>query len=270
MKIYAFLGVACAVLVDGPAVADAPIPIGSPPSIDSRLDRKFPNAEAVIKSAYVPGLGEGIVPQGLAKFRDGFLLTGYVAGKKPTCRRYWIKANDLTPFEQYDVPVRCIHAGGAAIPPGGDIVIADMQRLLTWKASENSIQPTSLITEVSLSGGLRGASLSVVPGGLMLGSYYKDQRLTTGQVFPWSVLGNKKISKRGIINTVNFPPQYQGVAQVDGGNYWASSQGNPNILSYLDGNGAMKKRFPFLRGLQGVVRGANGAVWTVSESGAFP
>lgn len=252
-------------------MADAPRPMGAMPRYLTMLDLKFPNAQAVVRSAFVPGLDEGFVPQGLARYGGDFLLSGYMSGgTHHSCRVYWVGGNDLAAREQFDVPVKCNHAGGIAVSPQGQIAIGDSGRLIVWTPSKGSIRPVSGINEVKFTGNIRGTFLSATAQGLVIGSYYKDSGVTAAQTFPWKILGYRDISPRDITTTVNLLPQTQGAVRLNDGYFWTSSQGNPNMISYVAPNGVVQNSFPFVRGLQGVVPGPNGTIWTVSESGAAP
>jgi hypothetical protein len=248
--------------------ADAPRPGGPVPVVGSMISMQFPNANSVVRSAFVPGLDDGFTPQGFARFGPDFLLSGYIHSDRTYCRVYWIGSADLLEKQHFDLPVKCSHAGGIAYSPSGEIIVAEENKLIVWRPLSGSILPSRAISQIAITKGLRGTFLSTSPDGLLLGSFDRKQNVTVVRTFPWKILRYRDISPSDASSTIDLLPRTQGAGRDPQGYLWATSQGNPNLLSLVSPDGDVIESFPFLRGLQGVVCDENGMIWTVSESGA--
>jgi hypothetical protein len=269
LRLFVSLALAAASLfLPNPGFAEAPLPIGVAPEI-ARVNTNFPNSDAVVEAWFVPGLAEGFVPQGLARFGRDILLSGYMADSSG-CRVYRMSF-DFSVKEQIDIPVRCLHAGGIAVSPKNEIVVADNRQLIVWPADHGSIEARQAeFRTIRLTSGLKGTFLTGTANGLILGSFYPDVGKTVGQTMSWSALHRQVIAVSDIQARQQFLPRTQGMAKLDDGSMITASQGNPNLISVWSSDGALVASFPFLRGIQGVVANSDGTMLTVSESGSAP
>src|SRR3546814_12516813 len=112
MLLIRALAAAAGLLAAVPADAD---PLGAIPAQTQRtLTEKIPNADAVTWRAWVPGLDEGFVPQGLTVAEGAILLAPYRGTDGRGCRLYRLDTADGGVTGMSDMPARGGHAGRPA------------------------------------------------------------------------------------------------------------------------------------------------------------
>src|SRR3546814_16137386 len=108
------LAAAAGLLAAVPADAD---PLGAIPAQTQRtLTEKIPNADAVTWRAWVPGLAEGFVPQGLTVPEGAILLATSRAPDAMDCRIYRPDPADGCGPGQSRLPARCATCWRPAAP----------------------------------------------------------------------------------------------------------------------------------------------------------
>ena len=152
-----FAALAFAVLgTAGIVVADAPL--GKKPAYTDRELSPFPNAQAITKRIWVPGLDDGYVPQGVT-FQAGVLFISSYRSTDPKqdrgpCRVFAVDPETGIVLSQIDLPSQCGHAMPIGIEdisfePGGalwSLSEAGSRRWNAWSA----FYPLALRIDVSL------------------------------------------------------------------------------------------------------------------------
>ena len=137
-----WLAVTAAALVTGayaapvviPAAEISPVPIaGIAPSYGPKTVSAVPNAAAIVRRIWLPGLDAGYDPQGLAVDGGGIYVSAYrsdsLGVRRGPCRvmRIDLETGDSTGY--IDVPSPCGHAGGLAVGGDGMLYVADTHTL---------------------------------------------------------------------------------------------------------------------------------------------
>src|SRR6202030_3293908 len=106
-----------------PAAETSPAPIaGIAPNYGPKTVSAVPNAMAIVRRIWLPGLDAGYDPQGLAVDGGGIYVSAYrsdsLGVRRGPCRVIRIDLETGGPTGYVDVPSPCGHAGGLAV--GGD------------------------------------------------------------------------------------------------------------------------------------------------------
>ncbi|HEX4938429.1 MAG TPA: hypothetical protein VFX11_07125 [Candidatus Kapabacteria bacterium] len=247
---------------------------GEKPRYLQQVSMDFDNAAAVQQALFVPALDDGFIPQGLAQRKGAFYVSGYVQardGQRPECRIYRLLKDKPRERILLPLPASCNHAGGLAMTDGGVLLISDNIRLFTLLVSDGGKPLKRAAREIRLQAPLKGTFVSYHRGMVYLGSYMKDLDVTRVHVFPQSVLSKAEISVKDAVDSFDAPHKSQGAYFDDSDYAWTTSQAKGfNYLNKFNmKTRKTEQRYRLVRGMQGIVKDADGSLWVVSEAGAL-
>jgi hypothetical protein len=233
-----WLAVAAAALVTGayaaqvvvPAAETSPASIaGIAPSYGPKTVSAVPNAAAIVRRIWLPGLDAGYDPQGLAVDGGGIYVSAYrsdsLGVRRGPCRVIRIDLETGVPTGYVDVPGPCGHAGGLAVGGGWDMA----------PTYENG------------------------PGRL-----FRFTAATLAQLSDGETLGASQAA-----SVLTIPDHAQGAAIGGGGLWIARSDWSWGTLDRLDpATGAPQRRYDIAPGTEGIAFGSAWQLWAVSEAGS--
>ena len=268
-----FAALAFAVLgTAGIAVAEAPL--GKKPAYTDRELSPFPNAQAISKRIWVPGLDDGYVPQGVT-FQAGVLFISSYRSTDPKqdrgpCRVFAVDPETGIVLSQIDLPSQCGHAGGIARGPGRNIVVADSRHVFEIEVS--GLERGKLLRVVraaALAGKLKGSFAAGAADGLWLGAYERSGEPKL-YLIPWAKLRQPKLSEIDTVEAVPLPLLAQGAAFDGEGDLWITRSGSRfGELVKLDRKtGAVLVRHAMPIGIEDISFEPGGALWSLSEAGS--
>jgi len=141
-----------------PSAAD---PLGTAPTYTRRDLSPVPNAQAIMRRIWVPGLDEGYVPQGVTIIHGALYVSSFRSedpqqGRGP-CRIYKLDMATGATRSTLDLPPSCRHAGGLAKGPPGTLFVADTDMLYDVALAPNEGILGEVRRAISLEGGVRGS-----------------------------------------------------------------------------------------------------------------
>ena len=261
-----WLAVAAAALVTGayatqvvvPAAETSPAPIaGIAPSYGPKTVSAVPNAAAIVRRIWLPGLDAGYDPQGLAVDGGGIYVSAYRSDsfgvRRGPCRVIRIELETGGPTGYVDVPSPCGHAGGLAVGGDGMLYVADTHTLFATPLAQ-AFDPGARFRQFPLGPGVIGGLAASTPDGIWLGTYengpgrlFRFTAATLGRLSDGETL---EASQAAMVLTI--PDHAQGAAIDRGGLWIARSTGS--IRRPARHSVAMKSR-PVPRALPSVVPG---------------
>ncbi len=143
-------------------------PAGVAPRYTSRTLSKIPNAQAVTRRIWAPGIDAGYVPQGLsfvggAIYVSAFRSTHKKVSKGP-CRLYRIDPKSGRITGKLNLPRACTHAGGLARGKAGILYLSDTHTLFKIALAALSSPAIGRVVQVvKLNHGIKGYSRPVGP-----------------------------------------------------------------------------------------------------------
>jgi len=276
------LAVAALVLAAGCATAGEPprAPLGEPPSYPITLSAPVPNGAAIVRTIWVPELGEGFVPQGLAVVGSDVLLAAYRDDPLHTypsrCRIYRIAMASGEREGRVDMPAACGHAGGLAYLGDGSLVVADTHRL--WridldKAFAAGRAEAALLGTVNLGGELRGSFAAFDGKDLWIGTWSRDPaRSRMYRLDPriFEEADGATVDEGRALGSIPVPARAQGAAFDAQGTLWVSTSdpvsGAIHRIDRATGNALASYRM--VSGIEDLAFDGSGHLWAVSEAGA--
>lgn len=252
-------------------------PIGAAPTYTDRKlgllpgDKPVPNAGAILKRIWVPGLDDGYVPQGLTVSGGAVYVAAYKsvenAGRGP-CRLFRIDAKSGAVTGKLDLPPRCGHAGGVAPGAAGHIWVADTRDIFEVRLEPSSPAVGKVLRHIRLTGQVKGSYAAGTADALWLGAYetFGEPRMYK---FPLASL-KAELNQDAATASVAIPQRTQGAAFDGAGRLWVTrSGGSFGELVQVDAtSGAIGKRYPMPAGTEDIGFDADGRLWTVSEAGS--
>ena len=278
-----WLAVTAAALVTGayaapvviPAAEISPMPIaGIAPSYGPKTVSAVPNAAAIVRRIWLPGLDAGYDPQGLAVDGGGIYVSAYrsdsLGVRRGPCRvmRIDLETGDSTGY--IDVPSPCGHAGGLAVGGDGMLYVADTHTLFATPLAQ-AFDPGARFPQFPLGPGLIGGLAVSTPDGIWLGTYenrpgrlFRFTAATLARLSDGETLGASQA-----VTVLTIPDHAQGAAIGGGGLWIARSDWSWGTLDRLDPEtGAPQRRYEIAPGTEGIAFGSAGRLWAVSEAGS--
>ncbi|HEX3884839.1 MAG TPA: hypothetical protein VHW66_19455 [Stellaceae bacterium] len=244
---------------------------GTPPSYGPKTVSVVPNAAAVGRRIWLPGLDDGFDPQGLAVTPGAVLVSGYLSNEtgahRGPCRVFRIDPATGAEIGHLDVPSPCGHAGGLATGGDGNLYIADTHTLFVTPLGSNGP-----FRRIALGPGVVGGLAASMPDGIWLGTYHEGG---PGRLYRFTTATLAALKDGGTLNAgdaasvLAIPDYAQGVA-IGGGGLWVTrSDTRWGTLDRLDpATGAPQRRYDIAPGTEGIAFDAGGRLWAVSEAGA--
>jgi hypothetical protein len=282
---FAAIGISAALLALAPSFAPSFAPGGTPadaiggvrPSYGPAAVATVPNAKAIVRRFWVPGLDAGYDPQGLSVADGAVLVSAYRSERfkvdRGPCRVFRLDPQSGRQTGRVDVPVPCGHAGGVADAGDGTLYLADTHTLFAVPLAEAFTGPAPHFRRMPLGPGLVGALAASAPGAIWLGTYRENE---PGRFYRF---GSKVLSglHDGESLTVAdasaqfaIPSYGQGAAFDPNGGLWvARSDTRWGELDRLDrASGMVERRYAAAAQIEGIAFDRAGLMWAVSEAGA--
>lgn len=250
---------------------------------------KPPNAAAIDRLLWVPGLDDYFIPQGLAVAGTDLLVSGYVSRgltqNKGQCRVYRV---DVTtgatrgqvefafPYADGDAynarqgwRQHCGHAGGLAVA-GDRLVVTDTNLLFVTSLAAFAgapILPASPLEDAPARP-FRGGLATADPEGVWIGALMPDESAALFRFDPAAFVPGHTVTPRDRIGCVPLPSHAQGAAIDRDGTIWiARSDLDWGKLDHVDATGRLLARYEIPAGTEGIAFDDTGRLWGVSEAG---
>jgi hypothetical protein len=253
--------------------------VGAKPSYLDAVTGNVPNAAALGRRIWVPGLDEGYVPQGLAN-ADGFLfVSSYLPSpdlKSNTgpCRVFRVDPARGAVAGFFDLPVgACTHSGGLAYLGNGQLLLADTRQLFRIDLAKAlaSGKAEGAMKAVKIAGELRGSYATFDGKDAWIGTWTKEEahaRMFRLDPRLFDDYDGKTVKEERAVESIPVPLEAQGAAFDAAGDLWVSaSNGQWGKLYRLDRTGRIQAQYEMPAGLEDLTVDANGRLWGLSESG---
>lgn len=272
----ALLSAAGFVLAPAVALARPRLP-GDEPLYDARDLSAVPNAAAIGRRYWMPGLNDGFVPQGLTVFGNEILVAAYqsetLEQDNGPARVYRLARSDGRLLGSFALPATYGHPGGLAAV-GDNVFVANSGRLLALDFARSCAAGECVPLGERLVDKAMGPSfLAATADTLWFGPYRRKGEPNLYGVPLARVLsgGERPIGLSDAAATLPLPLFVQGATFDRKGGLWISqSSGNkPASLSRLDPKtGAVLARYPAPGGIEDLGCAPNGKLWAASEAGS--
>src|SRR6201987_2013330 len=228
-----WLAVTAAALVTGayaaPVVIAAaeisPVPIaGIAPSYGPKTVSAVPNAAAIGRRIWLPGLDAGYDPQGLAVDGGAIYVSAYrsdsLGVRRGPCRVIRIDLETGGSTGYVDMPSPCGHAGGLSVGADGTLSVLDPPTLFA-ATLVRAFDGGARFRQFSLGPGVIGGLAASTPDGIWLGTYEDGP----GRLFRFAAatlarLSNGETLEASQAATVLTIPDHAQGAAVGGGGAW--------------------------------------------------
>lgn len=247
-------------------------PLGTKPPYAARELAPIPNAQALTRRIWLPGLQDGYVPQGLVYLDGKLFVSSYRSTDRQQdrgpCRLFAMDANNGTVLGHLDLPESCGHAGGLAIGQRGHLLVIDTRVLFEIELAKG--QPIGrVLRSVKIRAPVKGSFGAVEADGFWLGQYERKEPAQMHK-FAWSALAKNELTEADAITTLSIPIFAQGAAFDAAGALWVTRSGSKfGELVKLDRKtGAVMARYEMPAGIEGISFEEGGALWALSEAGS--
>lgn len=269
---------ALAMLLAASAATVADTLRGDAPAYSQRALTDVPNAPAIDRRFWAPGLNERFIPQGVTVADDVLLVSAYLsadakAGSGPT--RIWaIDPESGSIRGQFDLPAGFTHAGGIAYAGNGRLYVADTRlvgRFDLGSALETGDGAAAMDGSWPLAAPLRGSFMSYRDGTLWIGSWNPDAEGRMWAI-PETVLppDGEALTEAMAAKSFAIPSRGQGAGFDPAGNLWISRSSSRigELLKIDPADGKVLATFQTAIGVEDLGFDREGRMWTLSEAGS--
>lgn len=236
---------------------------------------QLPNARAIKRRIWSPGLDDGYVPQGLSLVGGALYLGTYrstdVAIGRGPCRIFRIYPMTGVATAKLDLPPSCGHAGGLARGATPDrLWVVDTRAVFEVELTPGHAPDLGrVLREMRIEAPLRGSFAAADATSLWLGTYERGGRGRIDRI-PFAALDGGAIGERHVTATVSIPPKAQGAAFDPAGRLWIAMSGASfgTLIRLNPTTGVIQRRYRLPAGLEDLSFDASGRLWTVSEAGS--
>lgn len=259
-----------------PCAAAAQAIPGTPPAYTDRQPSAVPNAAAMDRRFWPPGLDEGYVPQGITVAAGGQVILSAYRSTDPRVgggpSRIWALDPRTGAVQgQFDLPPEFAHAGGIAAGGAGRLYVADTRLLGRFDLAGALAAGGAATPEKTwpLAPPLRGSFMSRRDGAVWIGGWNPDGE---GRIFaiPEGALERADaLDESMATRSFAIPSRAQGAAFDRAGGLWItrSSSRIGQILKLDAGDGRILATFEAPVGIEDIGFDAEGRLWAVSEAG---
>lgn len=252
-------------------------PGGTAPTYSDRPLSDIPNAAAIDRRFWAPGLDEGYVPQGITVAADGVVLVSGYRSTDPKVgggpARIWaVDPGDGRIRGSFDLPEGFAHAGGIAMGAGGRLWVADTRLLGRFDLARALAAGGTAAAERTwpLASPLRGSFLSRHGGRLWLGAWNPNGEGQMSALHEDALEAADALDGRHVAVTFPIPSRAQGAAFDPAGALWItrSSSRIGELLRLDPADGRVLATYPAAIGIEDIGFDADGRLWSVSEAGS--
>lgn len=253
--------------------------LGTRPSYLPSTTESVPNAVALQRRMWVPGLDADYVPQGLTSAGPHLFVSSY----KPTpdlkantgpCRVFRIEIATGKPAGHFDIPPgTCTHAGGLGYAGGGKLFLADTRAVFLIDVDRALATGMSAGASkmVKIAGELRGSYAAFDGTHAWIGTWTRDQakaRMFRLDPRLFDEHDGQTVDHTRAVESIPVPLEAQGATFDKAGNLWVSASNSRwGRLYRLDRQGAVKAQYELPAGLEDLTVDDAGRLWALSESG---
>jgi hypothetical protein len=247
--------------------------LGSRPSYGPAAPSAVPNAAAIDRRIWVPGLDRGWTPQGLAFPRGSLFVSAYrrdsFGPMQGSCRVFRVDPSTGGEIGQFDVPPPCGHAGGLADAGDGSLYVADTHALFVFELDRDFTEGAPAFRRFRLGRGLRGSLAASDHDAIWLGTYEEGR---PGRIFKYtlallrSLPNDAELSPEMASVRIEIPTYAQGAAIGPGGALWIAR--SEVAWGSLEQIAPVQRSYPVPGGIEGIAFDPVGRLWAVSEAGA--
>jgi sugar lactone lactonase YvrE len=253
------------------ALAD---PLGKQPTYTDRKLTEVPNAAAITRRIWAPGLDDGYVPQGLTVHAGTIYVGAYKSTDpkqdKGPCRLFRLDPATGAITGTLDLPASCGHAGGLARGTPGRLYVADTKVVFEVTLAPAGDPTIGRVTRtVQLTGAVKGSFAAASDGHLWLGTFTREPGARLYR-FPLAKLAAARWSEADATLALPIPENAQGAAFDSTGRLWITrSLSRYGELLELDlKTGAPVRRFAMPAAIEDISFAPDGGLWAMSEAGA--
>lgn len=269
------LSLAAALMCATVQVAAAQSPLGTKPTYSDRAVAAVPNAQAIGRRIWAPGLDDGYVPQGLTVIGDAIYVSSYKSSDRKQdrgqCRLYRLDRARGVVTGFLDLPPACGHAGGIAKGPAGTIHVVDTRVVFEVKLGVAADPQIGRVAKtIKLAGAVKGSFAAGSADALWLGAFERQPGAKFHRIPHARLADGATVSEADAVAAMPIPTEAQGAAFDSTGKLWISrSTGKFGELARIDtATGTTEARFAMPAGLEDVSFDAEGRLWALSEAGS--
>jgi hypothetical protein len=258
--------------------------LGRKPSYTWASVSSVPNKQAIGKRIWIPGLDEGLVPQGMT-FAEGQILMSLYQSTDPRIskgpsRVYRVDPQTGNVTGQFDLPSDIGHADGLAYAGINVLYVADTHSHQIYKidleiAIKKGNANEAVIGKILVDKSMGPAFITYDGRHLWFGKYTKSKSDIPKIYKIDPDIGFKELPKINKVSpeialfSFEIDVESQGATFDRDGYLWLSQSGSKSgKLQKVDSsNGKVIKEYEMMAGLEDLALSPDGKLWSVSEAG---